>query len=413
MLNYTTLLEKLYLLNRSSSSGEWSLDPMKEMMSRLGHPHSSYPIIHVAGTNGKGSVSVKLAKTLELSGYKVGCYTSPHLMTYRERIQINSQMIPKDSVVQHLTAILKQEIPLSFFELTTALAFTYFAEEKIDIAVIETGLGGRLDATNVVNPLLSVITSIGKDHCEILGDTLDSIAIEKAGIIKKGAPVVVGPSANLPPTQLAASNQKVPLHVVEEILTDYDKQNQKIARACLDLLENTYPLSKEAIEQGLRQRQLCRFQVLEGNDLSFLPKNMRPPSIVLDVAHNLPAIEALSQSISKTRPIHALCSLSKDKEIKKFIINLATFCERVHLAEGQHPRLAKQEELVGYSETKPLPETLDIALREATKEDATLLICGSCFMMAEVLPLLRLANESDPQNLNELHLPKSTTKIVV
>lgn len=174
------------------------LDNMAEFDSRLGHPHRSYRTIHVAGTNGKGSVSNMLAAALSEMGYRTGLYTSPHLLDFRERARIVGQgLIPRQEVLSFCREWwpVFDELNLSFFEITTALAFNWFEKEKVDFAVIETGLGGRLDSTNIISPLLSVITNIGLDHCNILGDTLARIAAEKAGIIKPGTPAVIGESS--------------------------------------------------------------------------------------------------------------------------------------------------------------------------------------------------------------------------
>ena len=164
------------------------------MMEYLSHPEKSFPSIHVAGTNGKGSVSHFLASILQEAGYKVGLYTSPHLVDFRERIRINGEKIPEENVVAFVDAnrTFFEQRQLSFFEMTVGLAFDYFRSEQVDIAVIEVGMGGRLDSTNVITPLLSVITNIGLDHTQFLGDTLEKIAVEKAGIIKPGIPVVIG-----------------------------------------------------------------------------------------------------------------------------------------------------------------------------------------------------------------------------
>ena len=173
------------------------LENMMEFDSRLGHPHRNYKSVHVAGTNGKGSVSNMLAAALAAMGYKVGLYTSPHLLDFRERARIVGQgLIPQQDVLEFCTRWwpVFDELNLSFFEITTALSFWWFAKEGVDFAVIETGLGGRLDSTNIISPQLSVITNIGLDHCNILGDTISKIAAEKAGIIKSETPVVIGES---------------------------------------------------------------------------------------------------------------------------------------------------------------------------------------------------------------------------
>ena len=163
-------------------------------MKALGNPHQKFPAIHIAGTNGKGSVSHYLSAILQKAGYKVGLYTSPHLVEFGERIRINGKMIEEQYVVDFVAdnQSLINEIQPSFFELTMAMAFSYFAAQKVDIAIVEVGLGGRLDSTNIIQPLLSVITNIGLDHVEFLGDTLAQIAFEKAGIIKSNVPVIIG-----------------------------------------------------------------------------------------------------------------------------------------------------------------------------------------------------------------------------
>ncbi|MBQ9338986.1 MAG: bifunctional folylpolyglutamate synthase/dihydrofolate synthase [Paludibacteraceae bacterium] len=170
------------------------LDNMLRVMRLLGNPHLAFPAVHIAGTNGKGSTSHLIAAALQASGLRVGLYTSPHLVDFRERIKINGQMIPEQRVCRFVEGNkqLLEDAKLSFFEVATSLAFVYFAEEKVDVAVIEVGLGGRLDATNIIRPLLSVITNIGLDHTDLLGNTLARIAAEKAGIIKCGVPCVIG-----------------------------------------------------------------------------------------------------------------------------------------------------------------------------------------------------------------------------
>lgn len=199
---YDALLERLFLRFPSyqkvgGKAYHPGLEDMREIDSRLGHPHRRYRTIHVAGTNGKGSVCNMLASALSATGRRVGLYTSPHLLDFRERARIVGEgLIPRHYVMEFCTRLWPtfDELDLSFFEITTAMALQWFADEKVDFAVIETGLGGRLDSTNIITPSLSVITNIGLDHCNILGDTLAKIAAEKAGIIKKGVPVVVGES---------------------------------------------------------------------------------------------------------------------------------------------------------------------------------------------------------------------------
>jgi len=166
------------------------------LLDLLGHPEQHFPAIHIAGTNGKGSVSHMIAAVLQTAGFKTGLHTSPHLRDFRERIRVNGELIPEEKVISFIEKYQHdfEAMQLSFFEMTVGLAFDYFNSEKVDIAVVETGMGGRLDSTNLVQPVLSVITNIGYDHMQFLGDTLPKIAAEKAGIIKPGVPVVIGES---------------------------------------------------------------------------------------------------------------------------------------------------------------------------------------------------------------------------
>ena len=199
MWSYSQTLQYLYSSQPAfhlvgSSAYKPGLENTRRLMAHLDNPHERFASVHIAGTNGKGSTSHLIAASLQCAGYRVGLYTSPHLVDYRERIRINGAMIPKEEVVRFVEdhRAFLEEVKPSFFETTMALAFWYFAKEQVDIAVVECGLGGRLDSTNIITPLLSVITNIGFDHTEFLGDTLAKIAYEKAGIIKPGVPCVIG-----------------------------------------------------------------------------------------------------------------------------------------------------------------------------------------------------------------------------
>ena len=198
-MNYTDTLEWMYnklpMYQRVGGAAyKVGLDNTVALLELLGNPHRNFKSVHVAGTNGKGSTSHMLASIFQEAGYKTGLYTSPHLRDFRERIRINGEMIPEDCVVDFIAQHQEEfeKIGLSFFEMTVGMAFDYFSHEQVDIAIVEVGMGGRLDSTNLITPELSVITNIGLDHVQFLGDTLEKIAFEKAGIIKEGIPVVIG-----------------------------------------------------------------------------------------------------------------------------------------------------------------------------------------------------------------------------
>ena len=223
-----------------------TFDAMQRLDEKLGQPHTHFKSIHVGGTNGKGSVAMKIAKSLEAEGLKVGLYTSPHIADFRERILVNGEMIEKGAVARLLkTLFFLIEDTHSFFDLLTAMAFLYFKEKKVDWAVIEVGLGGRLDATNIIRPEAVAITSIGLDHVHILGNTLEAIAKEKGAIAKPGVPFIVGPSA-APFYPHALAVGRAPF---------YDLENQLVARAVLEKLG----FSDRAIVQGLNARPACPF----------------------------------------------------------------------------------------------------------------------------------------------------------
>ena len=203
-MNYTETIDFLYnrlpiFQRKGKAAYKANLNNIIALDKYLSYPHKKFNSIHIAGTNGKGSVSHILASILQTAGYKVGLYTSPHLKDFRERIKINGKNISEKDIIQFVDkiAIIIEKIKPSFFEMTVAMAFDFFARENVDIAIIEVGLGGRLDSTNIITPLLSVITNISIDHTEFLGETIEKIAYEKAGIIKKGIPVVIGETHNI------------------------------------------------------------------------------------------------------------------------------------------------------------------------------------------------------------------------
>jgi len=271
----------------------------------LGHPHKSYPTIHVAGTNGKGTTCHMLAAVLQTAGYKVGLYTSPHLKDFRERIKINGEPISQlevvDFVSEHKEYLQKNN--LSFFEMTVGMAFKAFQIHNVDIAIIEVGLGGRLDSTNIITPILSVITSIDLDHTDILGNTLEEIAIEKAGILKQGVPVVINEhrqelrklfkeiaKQNLSSVSFAFAKEET---TKSQITTE--EQNAQLAKLALqELTKNTeFQIIEENLKKGLYDYQkitglLGRYQVLSEN-----------PKIIADVAHNLAGIQKLMNRLKE------------------------------------------------------------------------------------------------------------------
>ena len=276
------------------------------LVEHLQHPETKFKSIHVAGTNGKGSTSSMIASILQEAGYKVGLYTSPHLKDFRERIRINGEMISEDFVVDFISENKSffEAHQLSFFEMTVGLAFDYFVKEQVDVAVIEVGMGGRLDSTNVITPLVSVITNIGFDHTQFLGDTLPKIAAEKAGIIKSNIPVVIGEySEETKPVFLdKAKFENAPIYFAQDnpevvyecaLLGDYQLYNKKTVLQAIKLLQTHFAIDESRITKGFKNviqntGLLGRWQILD-----------KAPFTVCDTAHNSHGLKIVLNQIQK------------------------------------------------------------------------------------------------------------------
>jgi dihydrofolate synthase/folylpolyglutamate synthase len=310
--------------NQGASAYKNDLSNIILLDNYLQNPHKKFKTIHVAGTNGKGSTSSLLASVLQEAGYKVGLYTSPHLKDYRERIRINGNMISESYVVDFVAKHKPffQEHQLSFFEMSVGLAFDYFSHEKVDVAIVEVGLGGRLDATNVITPLLSVITNIGLDHTQFLGNTLDKIAFEKGGIIKKNVPVVIGEFIDETKSvfeALAESNSSEITFAQDQdfenfpcaLLGDYQVANKKTVLSALFCLKDVFSVSKEAIKKGFlnvvtNTGLLGRWQILNNE-----------PKVVCDTAHNSHGLKVVLSQIKKEHfeTLHFVLGVVNDKDL--------------------------------------------------------------------------------------------------
>jgi len=329
-LNYNQTLEWMFMqLPMYQRVGKTAYKPNLnqtiKLDNHLGNPHKSYPTIHVAGTNGKGSTCHMIASVLQAAGYKVGLYTSPHLKDFRERIRINGALCEQDFVVdfikKHKTFF--EENQLSFFEMTVGMAFQYFKEEQVDIAVIETGLGGRLDSTNIITPLVSVITSIDKDHTAILGNTLTKIASEKAGIIKKGVPVVIGERRGWLRSRFreSAIQKSSSYHQVDHRATSsetdlkgvYQKYNSRTAKLALKILKqaNSFTYTEDQFTTGMRQVMNTtglrgRYELLQEN-----------PRVIVETAHNIAGITTLVAQLKDEdyERLHIVIGMVSDKDV--------------------------------------------------------------------------------------------------
>lgn len=389
------------------------IQPTIDMMEALGNPELKFKSIHVAGTNGKGSVSHFLASILQEAGYKVGLYTSPHLVDFRERIRINGEMIPQQEVVDFVerNRQLFADLKLSFFEMTVGMAFDYFAQEKVDIAVVEVGMGGRLDSTNVILPELSVITNIGLDHTQFLGDTLEKIAVEKAGIIKEGVPVVVGETQpeTEPVFRRIAIEHFAPItfadqHYVvddisrytEELTGEYQKKNIATVLEAVEVLNSC---SRFSISNSQLQRGLSR--VVTNTHLHGRWQTIgTEPLTICETAHNEPGIRAMMDKLKSMdfKRLHLVYGCVNDKDFRSILHLLvaqftsSNFQFSFYFTQPSVPRRLPVADLQaaagemgiegpGYGNVK---EAI-AAARKVAGHDDLVLVTGSIFLVADAL----------------------------
>lgn len=419
------------------SPEKFNLDRMHRLMKLLGDPHLQYPVIHVAGTKGKGSTAAMIASILREAGYKVGLYTSPHLQDYVERIQINGQPISHEELVERVEELkpyISQVKEITTFEITTAIAFQVFARQKIDFGVIEVGLGGRLDATNVVTPLVSVITSLSFDHMNVLGDSITQIAAEKGGIIKQGKPVVLSrqwkeareviekicQERNAPLTEIGRDYffsershsltgqtfivwSKAEQDLINEFITsggrmDWEPEHYTIpllgfhqidnaatALAAIDIVRSTgYKISKHDITNGFKKVFWpARFEIVS-----------QKPLIIVDSAHNKDSALKLRLAMDdylNGKPIILLFGASEDKDVHGMFEHLLPRVRMVIATKSEHPRAMDPDILVELAQqygkhsikTLSVEEGLKEAVQQAGK-DSVVVVAGSIFIAAAV-----------------------------
>lgn len=400
---------------------KFDLSRMRDLMDRLGNPQDSYPIIHVAGTKGKGSTAAMIASGLQAAGYRVGFYTSPHLQEYTERIQVDRQEISKADLVR-LVDELRPHVAeierLTTFEITTAAAFVYFQQQKVDVAVVEVGLGGRLDATNIITPLVSVITSLSMDHMNVLGDTLEKIAFEKAGIIKPGRPVVVAPqreealrvvseaaaSRNAALTRVGRDFAYAPLsHSLEgqslqvqregegplmlniPLLGQHQVDNAATAFAALQVARGQgLNITAEQIQRGFAQvKWPGRFELLQ-----------RSPMLIIDSAHNRDSAMKLRFTLDEyleQRPVVLIFGASEDKDVAGMFAELMPRVAQVVATQSVHPRAMPAEQIVELAQQSGRPAEAAVPVEAALKRalelagsEAVVVAAGSLFLAAAV-----------------------------
>ncbi|MBQ4502905.1 MAG: bifunctional folylpolyglutamate synthase/dihydrofolate synthase [Alistipes sp.] len=429
-MNYTETLDYLYTSLPSfqqvgASAYKPGLERVSEFCRKIGNPQRSYFVIHIAGTNGKGSVSNMLASVLQQAGYQVGLYTSPHLIDFRERIRINGEMISKQKVVNFVSKYRKEMevLDLSFFEMTTALAFDYFAQNDVEVAVIETGLGGRLDATNIVIPAVSVITNVGLEHTDLLGDSLPKIAREKGGIIKKSIPVIMGEKSsayNLVIEDIASDVRSTVIYAEEAfectrqssegeyqlfdmirtrdnqqytlrlpLLGEYQRQNVATVCTIADYLHENTPLSisRRAFVEGLKECVAStgfrgRWERLSSN-----------PTVICDTAHNAHGMQRVAEQLSKMEYNRLFCVLGfcEDKDIAQ-ILKLMPKDAHYIFTRAASRRAASLEQLaeaatecgLEFECAESVQRAVEMAKSQINSDDM-LYIGGSTFVVAEAL----------------------------
>lgn len=440
--NYDKALDYLYSFVDYSltkqlrySPEKFNLQRMRDLMELLSNPQNNYPVVHVAGTKGKGSTSAMIAAVLQKAGYRVGLYTSPHLHDYCERIQINRKPVSHQRLVGMVNAIKPSvaTVPeITTFEITTAIGFRYFAEEKVDIAIIEVGLGGRLDATNVVDPILSVITSLSYDHMNILGDTIEKIAIEKAGIIKRNKPVVIAPQGYPEVNKVLddiAKKNNAPILFVEKdyqyssskkslrgqsfsitkktgespyaatylipLLGHHQIDNAATAIAALEIIQkNGFVVTQKNLQDGFRTaRWPGRFEIITVN-----------PLVIVDSAHNVDSAAKLRTTVEEylqNKRITLIFGASEDKDVQGMFEVLLPAADDIIVTKSIHPRAFEPENLAEIANelnrNVTVTQSIEEALRvvDKRKPDVAILVTGSIFVAAAAKEILKTKKSRD------------------
>ena len=408
-MTYQETIDYLYsaaplFQNIGAGAYKEGLSTTKALDEYFGHPHTKFKTIHVGGTNGKGSTSHSIAAVLQSAGYKVGLFTSPHLVDFRERIRVNGEMMAEEYVVDFVANHRHFFEPLypSFFELTTALAFKYFAEQKVDIAVIEVGLGGKLDCTNIISPLLSIITNISFDHTQFLGSTLTDIAREKAGIIKPNTPVVIGEHGDESDYVFIerAEQLNATLYFAEEKELYFEKSHFQLKGDCqeknlrtictaLEILQKQLNISAEHIHQGLSH--VCDLTHLMGRWQTLSDT----PLTICDTGHNIGGWQYLAPRLQKFvdegRQLHIVFGMVNDKDITH-VVALLPKQAHYYFTQASVNRALPAEKLMEIatnfnlkgSTFADVKEAHQAALNNASPEDV-IFIGGSTFVVADLL----------------------------
>jgi dihydrofolate synthase/folylpolyglutamate synthase len=405
-----------FLQSLQTFGAQLGLERALQLAELAGHPEKHLRFIHVAGTNGKGSTCAMLDSIYRVAGWRVGLYTSPHLVSFRERIQVNRSLISEEDVVrlvreaQGWLANFSRENHPTFFEAVTIMALRYFAEQKCELVIWETGLGGRLDATNIVTPLASVITNVQFDHEKWLGDTLEKIAAEKAGIIKPKVPVVTAATGTaLEVIRATAEAVHAPVHCVttahaqsmeSNLRGAHQRLNAALAVRTMEVVRGPIPYNDSAILRGLSAVPWPgRFQVLARG----------PQSLVLDGAHNPAGAAALAATLRAEfsgQPATLILGVLEDKNWETICRTLAPLCSRIIAVPVNNSRTARPEKIVSVFRAAQPDAAVSVApsIAEAlalTRRDEIVVVTGSLYLIGEVMELLGLGHAAHERALNE------------
>lgn len=428
-MNYQQTLKALY--HRNEFNIKLGLENIRRLLQLLGNPHDRFPAIHIAGTNGKGSVANYLASILKAAGYRTGLYTSPHLVDFRERIQVDGKKLTQSDVIEGLKkieALIKKEkrrnasFSPTYFEIVTALALDHFSQKKVEVAILETGLGGRWDATNTCRTMLSIITEISYDHQQYLGSDLPSITLEKTGIIKRNIPVVSSKQNKISMALLKkeARQMKSPLFLAAKASQtngntslDYESfhfkgeewrfldlkiknlgkhqiQNASTALTALEILKNKgYSISEEAVRLGLWEGHWPgRFQVWQ-----------KKPLLILDGGHNVAGLKKLTATLDEKNcrnPIFVF-GLMQDKEVSSMVKHVSRKSDTFFLVQAAQSKALNVDKLSEFfaslkkqiHKAKRISIALPQALKQAKKEKRAVCVCGSLYLVGETLSFLK------------------------
>ena len=384
-MQYNQVLK--YIYSRELFGIKLGLKNITELMDSLNNPQDNYKSIHIAGTNGKGSTCAFLSSILQAQGYKVGVYTSPHLVDFRERIKINNKMISKTEVTKLLTKIKPLIKDHTFFEVVTAISFLYFKQKKVDFAIFEVGMGGRLDATNIINPEISVITNISLEHTDHLGSTINKIAFEKAGIIKKNIPLVVSKDCKgLKVIKKIAKKRKSKIYLVKtkkiktSLKGSFQNKNASIALEVIKILKKKYKIRDKSIKSGLNSTKWPgRFE--------FISKNL-----IFDCAHNPEGAKILAKELKNYKNVYIILGIMKDKDIKHIVKALEKVAKEIIVTRPHISRAAMPDSITRFIHKKVtvinnINDALEYAKLKAGKK-ALVVLTGSIFTVGEAFDKL-------------------------